>query len=168
MPNKFLSKGFGLLEIIISVALISGSLFALASVAQLALRATNESFFGAKASFLAEEGLESARFVRDNGWTANITPLARGANYYPVFSSGQWLMSTTSPGLTDNIFDRRIIFEDVYRRASDDNIVPQDSPDNKYLDVNTVKVRSLVLWPKVGEATSSVELITYLTNLFGD
>lgn len=168
MPNKFSNKGFGLLEIIISVALISGSLFALASVAQLALRATNESFFGSKASFLAEEGLEAARFTRDNGWIANVVPLARQANYYPVFASGEWLMSTSSPGLVDNIFDRRITWEDVYRRASDDNIVPPDSPETKYLDSNTVKVRALVSWPKVGEATSSVELITYLTNLFGD
>lgn len=168
MQNKLSENGFGLLEIIISAALISGSLFALASVARLTLRATGESFLGAKASFLSEEALESARFVRDNGWTANITPLADGVYYYPVFSAGEWVMATTSPGLVDGTFDRRVIFEDVYRRTSDDNIVPSDSPDSKYLDSNTVKVRALVSWPVVGGATSSVELITFLTNLFGD
>ena len=169
MLNKVSNQGFGLLEIIISAALISASLFSLAYMTKTALRATTESFFNAKASYLAEEALEAARFIRDKGWSANIDPLISGSVYYPVFSAGGWAASSTSPGPIDGIFERQMVFEDVYRSIADDSIVPSDSAEPKYLDTGIVKVTADILWIKGSSAaTSSVELITYIANIFGD
>ncbi|MEK7567223.1 MAG: hypothetical protein AAB527_03775 [Patescibacteria group bacterium] len=169
MSNKFLNQGFGLLEIIISAALISSSLFSLAYMTKVALRATTESFLNAKASYLAEEALEAARFIRDKGWSANIDPLISGSVYYPVFLAGGWVASTTSPALIDGIFGRQMVFEDVYRSIANSNIVPADSGEPKVLDPDTIKVTAAVSRLKgSGTASSSVELITYITNLFKD
>ena len=70
--------------------------------------------------------------------------------------------------MTDGLFERRVIFSEVWRKTADDNIVASTSPDNKYLDQNTLEVSIFVSWPKTGGVTSSVELVNYLTNLFED
>lgn len=169
MRNKNLNRGFGLVEIVIASALISGSLFALAAITRLALRASGENVSSLKGAYLAEEALEAARSIRDDGWTANITPVFLDQIYYPIFSAPKWSLSSTTPGLIDGIYGRQIIFEEVYRRTSDDNIVPADSPENKYLDSGTLKVRISVSWPKAAQnATSSIELINYISNIFLD
>ena len=163
------NKGFGLIEIVVSTALIASSLFALAAIARTALRASGEGLSATKGSYLAEEALEAVRSIRDDGWTANISPLVLGETYYPEFSSSKWELFTTSPGLIDGAFERNVVFEEVFRRTSDDNIVPADSPDDKELDEDTLKITASVSWPRAGsDATSSVELINYLTNLFED
>ena len=168
MLNKNTKSGFGLIEIVVATALISSSLFALSAISQLALRASDGSLMAIKGSYLAEEAFEAARSVRDDGWTANISVLVLEQPYYPVFSSSKWSLSPTSPGMTDGLFERRVIFSEVWRKTADDNIVASTSPDNKYLDQNTLEVSIFVSWPKTGGVTSSVELVNYLTNLFED
>jgi len=169
MSNKSSNFGFGLLEIVVSTALISASLFSLAYMSKIALRATTESFLNVKASFLAEEALEAVRFVRDKGWSANIDPVIAGDAYYVLFSAGGWSIATSSQGLVDGIFERAVFFENVYRSIEDDSIVPEESEEPKVLDPDTVKVAAVVSRLKGFEAaTSSVEFTTYMTNLFED
>lgn len=169
MWNKNLNRGFGLTEIVIASALISGSLFALAAMSQLALRVSGENILSLKGVYLAEEALEAARSIRDDGWTTNVVPIILGQTYYPVFSASKWSISATNPGPLDGTHERKIIFEEVWRRVSDDNMVPADSPENKYLDPGTLKLRIIVSWPKPAKnATSSVELINYISNIFLD
>ncbi len=157
------------MEIVISTAIISASLFSLVYMTKIALRASTESFLNAKASFLGEEALEAARFVRDQGWSANIDPLISGDAYYPVFSASGWTMVTTGPALIDGIFEREIFFEDVYRSTEDDSIVPFDSAEPKVLDPDTIKATAVISRLKgPTAATSSVALTTYITNLFQD
>lgn len=168
MRNKNFKTGFGLIEIVVATALISGSLFALALISQIATRASSEGISGLKGTYLAEEAMEAVRSIRDDGWTVNIKPLFLDEIYYPSFSFSKWSLSTTSPGLIDG-YDRQVIFEEVWRRSADDNIIPAESVEDKYIDPDTLKLRITVSWPKAGQdATSSVQLINYLANVFLD
>lgn len=137
-------RGFGLLEIIIAVAIISGSLFALADVSTLAVRITETALAEQQAIFLAEEGIENARLARDTSWAK--------------------LLSSSGMG-TINTFTRAVTLEDVYRRNSDDDIIPASSSDQKTLDPNTKKVTVTVSW-QTQKGTANTTLSAYLTNLF--
>ena len=141
--NKF-PNGFGLLEIIVAVAIISGSLFALAEVSTLAVRITQAALVGQQAIFLAEEGLENARFARDSSWATLLA------------SSGVEIIDT---------FTRATALENVYRRDADDDIIPANSSDPKTLDPNTKKVTVTISW-EGRKGTASTSLAAYLTNLF--
>lgn len=138
-------NGFGLLEIIIAVAIVSGSLFALAEVSALAVRITQVALAEQQANFLAEEGTENARFARDTSWTT--------------------LLASSGTETIDS-FTRTTTLENVYRRNSDDDIVPAGSSDPKTLDPNTKKVNVTVSWQD-RKGTASTSLSAYLTNLFG-
>lgn len=141
--TKF-SNGFGLLEIIIAVAIISGSLFALAEVSTLAVRLTQAALAGQQALFLAEEGVENARFARDTSWAT-------------------FLASSNTE--TIDGFTRVMALEDVYRRNSDDDIVPASSSDPKTFDPNTKKAIVTVSW-QTQKGAANKTLSAYLTNLF--
>lgn len=136
--------GFGLLEIVIAVAIISGSLFALAEVSTLAVRITQGALAEQQAIFLVEEGIENARLARDTSWATLLA------------SSG----TETIDGFT-----RVMALEDVYRRNSDDDIVPANSSDPKKLDPNTKKVTATVSW-QTQKGAANRTLSAYLTNLF--
>lgn len=137
-------RGFGLLEIIIAVAIVSGSLFALAEVSALAVRLTQTALAEHQALFLAEEGVENARLARDTGWSD--------------------LLSSAGTETID-AFTRATVLEDVYRRDADDDIAPAGSSDPKTLDPNTKKIMVTVSW-EGRKGTINTILSAYLTNLF--
>lgn len=140
--------GFGLIEIVVAVAIISISFFALAGVSQIALRVVHKSTEETRANFLLEEGIEIVRLLRDETWTGNIDSLSVSTVYYPVYNTGlnEWQLSTTNPGAIDGIFTRTISFANVYRRDSDDDIVDPASPDPKTVDGGTREVTITVSW----------------------
>ena len=140
----YAQRGFGLLEIIIAMAIISGSLFALAEVSALAVRLTETAFREQQALFLAEESIENARLTRDTNWTT--------------------FLASAGTETIDN-FTRTTTLEDVWRRNSDDDIVPASSPDPKTIDPNTKKVLVTISWED-RRGTMSTSLSAYLTNLF--
>ncbi len=105
------------------------------------------------------------RILRDRGWTENIAPPLSGTPYYPVFSIN-WKLVVDDPGPVDGVFTRTIIFGDVYRRNSDDDIVDVSSPDEKTLDPNIKKATVTVTW-KAADGTDRQETMsTYFANIF--
>lgn len=143
-PRNDNKNGFGLLEIIIAVAIITGSLVALAEVSALAVRLTQTALVEHQAIFLVEEGAENARLKRDTDWAT--------------------LLASAGTETIDNM-TRATLIEDVYRRDSDDDIVPASSPDPKTLDPDTKKIMVTVSW-EGREGTMNTSLSAYLTNLF--
>ncbi|MBI3075183.1 MAG: type II secretion system protein [Parcubacteria group bacterium] len=167
IPNS--NVGFGLIEILIATAIIGVALTTLSGVVQSAFRVTDDDVLRVQAGFLAEEGLEVARLVRDSGWEENIASRARDVPQYPVFDSvaGAWTIEETNPGPIDGVFFRSLVFENVYRRDGDDDIVPFSDPSSKTLDTGTVGVVSRVSWAgRTGD--SVVEEKTYFADLFGN
>lgn len=151
-------RGFGLVEIIIAVAIVSISLFALSNASNLAFTLIDESTRETRASFLLEEGVEAVRILRDSGWSANIAPLTSGTGYYPIFATN-WTLASTDPGPIDGIFTRTITLENVLRDGNDD-IAPTGTPD-----LDTKKVTVSVSWNGPRGNTKTRSIATYITNL---
>lgn len=151
--------GFGILEFLIAAAIISGSLIALAGASQIAFRVVNDGVNRYDASLIAEEGLEVVRLLRDESWSENIDPALYDIAYFPTFnaSSTTWMLASDDPGLIDNRFKRIVVFDEVYRRDIDDDIIDEESADQKTLDTGTRKVTSRVLWESTGEIAFSFE-----------
>ena len=115
----------------------------------------------AKAVFLAEEGMEAVRFIRDGGWTSNINALTPGTTYYLEFDGLIW-KSTITPEVVDGVFSRSFVLDDAYRLTAGSDLVPSTSGSSKAIDPETIQVTVEVSW---GE-NSVIEMTTYLTNLF--
>lgn len=164
--KRNLQKGFGIIEILVATTVITISLVSLMNVIRVSTSVSSESFRKIKAEFLAEEGIEVVKILRDDSWASNISTLTSGTTYYPVFNiaSSTWSLSTSSPGVIDNIYDREIIFSDVYRRDSDDDIIDESSSDAKTLDIGTKKITSRVSWGDLKQ----LEFVTYIADIFGE
>lgn len=111
-----------------------------------------------EAQYLAEEGIEIARFLRDSSWSASITPLTLGEGYYLDFNGSVW-RTTSTPTLVGGVFERKITFSAGYRDGNN------DIAESGTFDDNLRKVTVAVAWPVRG-GTSTLNLVTYLTNLF--
>lgn len=153
-------SGFGLVEIIIGLAIILISLFSLMAVLEISFQLINKSSNNIKASFLLEEGIEAVKILRDSGWTANIVSLDVGTVYYLNFSGSTW-QSTAENTYIDGVFERSFMFEDVFRDANDDIAA------GGVLDPDTKKVSVSVSW-REKSSTTTQSVIIYLTNLFSN
>lgn len=150
------------MEIIIGTTIISLSLVGLITSFNLFVRTGLANTQKVQAVYILEESIEAFRYIRDDGWTANISTLSKNVSYNLAFDGSNWEATTTS-ALIDNVFDRTITIVDVYRRDSDDDIIASTSPDSKTLDPNTVQVTASVSWDG-----DEVNATTYFTNIFND
>lgn len=162
-----IKRGYSLIEIVISVAILA-AFFSGAIVANyFELKIVNEGVRRGRAAYLAEEGLEAARIVRDMSWSNNIAPLVSGTTYYPTFSIN-WKIISSDPGPIEGTYRRTVVFDDVYRKNNDDDIVDVSSLDPKYLDSSTKKITVAVSWTS-SDGSAKVETIsTYLADLFSN
>ena len=152
--------GFGVLEILIASAVVSTAFISLFFVFVLSQRAVLGASEKVRANFIAEEGLEVMRHLRDKSWSANLAPLAPGTLYYLSFDAGSSAWSTTisSPGLIDGVFERTVRVAAVMRDGADDIV---DS--GGIVDPDTLKIIVTTTWEG-----RSVGAETYLTNLFAN
>lgn len=146
-------NGFGVIEIVIAVAIVTGSLLAFLQTESLAIRLLRSEKENLEAAFLAQESLEAARAVRDESWTNNIAPLSNGPLYYPVIESGKWKLVSVDPGPVNSKYTRYIFFEEV-RRDAQDRISASGT-----VDLGTKKITSRVSW-----AGEQKEVVAYITN----
>jgi len=154
------NRGFGLVEVVVAAGVLS--------IVGLAFLASYSSFVKAslatlrvsQAAFLAEEGLEAVRFIRDGGWSSKITPLTTGSFYYFAWQTGVGWTSTTTAG-TIGIFSRTFKLDSVYRDGNND-IAPSG-----VLDANARKVTVRVSYLEPA-GTTAKEISSYLTNLFAN
>lgn len=159
-----MKRGFGILEIVIASAVVGVSIFSLSAAAVLSNRLQIQSIEKIRANFLAEEGVEAMRFLRDKSWDVNLANLSSGANYYLGFSTTTsiWSIGATPSTHIDSIFERKISVESVYRDLND-NIVSFGGAE----DINSKKINVVVSWSERG-ATSTVQLSTYLSDIFNN
>lgn len=156
--NGGLSKGFGLIEIIVGSTILTVSLIATSSYFQKSLQLNQDSGKTVQASFLLEEGIEVVKFFRDTSWQ-NISGLTAGASYYLRFDGTKWA-TTSSNVFVDNVFERKLVINNVSRGAGDD-IVSSGGTN----DANTKKATISVSWlGRSGTTTKSIS--TYIANIF--
>jgi len=132
------TEGQSLLELIIAIGIfvvvVSGLIFFVLD-SYISGRLASEM---TKANFLAEEGLEAARSIRDNSW-ADLTFGDHGL----IISEGKWQFSGQSETI-DGKFARVIAIKEI--------------------DSDRKKIISKVSWQFTEARPKEVKLITYLTN----
>lgn len=156
-------NGFGMVEIVVAIAVIVTSLFSAATVAKFSFQRIQENSKEIRATFLAQEGIEMTRAMRDVSWKGLIAPLPIDVLHYPFFD-GHWRLYATNPGSLEGVFSRTITFSDVYRRTSDDDIVDASFIGPKSLDPDARLVTVHVIWGSRTGASTTIR--TYVTNLF--
>lgn len=138
------TRGAGLIEVVVGTAIIAVSIVGILAALNLFVRAGLGTTADVQATFIAEEGLEVMRGLRDGAWS-NIDSLASGTAYHLARVGGAWEATTTAQTV-DEKFTRTVTIDDVYRRDSDDDIVPATSTDPNTLDPDTKKVTVSVSW----------------------
>lgn len=153
-------RGVGLVEAIVVISIASVAFAALLSSAVFFLRGGLSSADRAQALYLLEEGVEAVRFLRDQGYSIHITPLIGSGTLYLTPTTGGFEATSTS-ALELGQYTRSFTLTRVYRRVSDNDIVPSTSSDPKAIDPDTALLSVTVSW-----AESSIDTQTYVTNLY--
>lgn len=158
MIKKF-KKGLGLIELMITVSIISVAMFAFAQAAIVFLRAANISSQPQIAAQLAQEGIEAVRSLRNESWSTNIASLTVDTKYYPIINSSSWQLDTVDPGPLQGKFTRFVKFSSVQRDFNDDIVSSGGT-----VDADTLQVKVTIQWTDEREQVRNFDLITYLTN----
>lgn len=154
------NRGFLLVEALIGTSIISIIIVAVMLAFSGGLKLSNRNGLATRAGFLAGEGIEVARLIRDKGWDAYLGSWPDGTAYRLVFNGGTW-STTTSNTFIDGYFDRTVTAYNVFRDANND-IASSGSADP-----DTKRIVTTVGW-RNGEATTTISIQAYLTNLFDD
>ncbi|MCA9363811.1 hypothetical protein KC727_01170 [Candidatus Kaiserbacteria bacterium] len=108
-----------------------------------------------QALYLAEEGLEMVKFIRDVEWDT-IAGLTDGATYYLSVSGVSVVVSGTPE--TIGIFSRSFVVEPVERNADDDIVASgTDDDDSKYVTVT-------VSWGSPAQSLSFTTIVADINN----
>lgn len=158
--TKNTTGGLSLIEAMVAIAILVAVFLAIGEYFETSLQAANESLSATQAGYLAEEGVEAVKLMREESWDENIAPLSISTPYFLHFDGGMW-KATTTPQSTPEGFQRTFVLEGVYRDSSDD-IAPSGT-----LDPGTRKTTVTVSWQS-GSSTRSRELTSYITNLYED
>ena len=162
-PPYLRTKGISLVEIVVASAIVVAISLAAISAVRLYAKFGFSNLKKVQAVYLAEEGLEVMRHLRDQSWAGNIAGLSAGAPYYLRLSGGVWQIIATEELIGE--FRRTVVMENVYRRNSDKNIVAQSSPEPKTLDAGTKKAVISVYFSGSG---SPLGLQGYIANLWNN
>ena len=151
------SQGFGIIEILVGIAIISLSLGALAGLGNLALKISLQVKKNVVAVNLASEAIEVAKAAKQETWS-NISGLTVDTAYHPIKTGSPLKWSFVSGAENISGFSRQIIINNIYRDTDDDIVATGGT-----LDANTKKITAIVAWSDNGQNYQSV-LVSYLTN----
>ncbi len=149
--------GFSMVEVVIAVSIAVLFFLAIYEVILFSNKIMANGLRKIEAGYLAQEGIEAARLMRDNGWTDNIATLNNNTDYYLELVGGQWTLTVTPQELINGIFSRRINLYAV-NRDGDDNIAAAGT-----IDTNTRRVLVNVSWEERGKQYS-IPVEAYITN----
>ncbi|MCK4454301.1 prepilin-type N-terminal cleavage/methylation domain-containing protein [Candidatus Parcubacteria bacterium] len=163
-------KGFSAAELIIAIFVLTIASAGFYQIAVLSLNISKENKNEMKAAYLAKEGIEAIRNIRDQvAWIdaadgkTGIGELDLDLNdtHYPIISANSWELTFIDPGLIDNRFSRKIVFEKLSRDPDTGDI--EDVYNSVNDDENSRKITTIVSWQENGK-DKEVTLISYLTN----
>ena len=159
---KFIFKqGIGLVEMIVGLSvfvfivlsfIISFNYFIKNSI--LGIKTT-------QAHFLAREGLEAIKSMRNNSWATNINQFISSQEYYLYFNGNRW-ESTTTPVMIDNFFKRKFITENVYRDTNG------DISTSGTLDSGSKKITVFISYTTNNNVVETESMSTIITDIFGN
>jgi hypothetical protein len=153
-------KGIGLIEVVIGAAIITGLISAVVTATNIFLVSSSSQVSKVKAAYLAEEGIEAVKSIRDYSWTSRIAPLTVGSSYYLSLSTSSpytWGVTTT-PQYIDGML-RTVVLANAYRDANSDLVASGTN------DTQSRLLTVTIAWP-TRTGTTTYSLSTYITNLF--
>lgn len=158
--KNFISKngqtGFGLIEIVIALAIVTVSFISILTFFLFERSSTFKAQYNAEAVSLTEQAMEAVRKLRDESWTNNIATLTNGTTYYPKLqNNNRWILSTTNPN-TASFYTTKVVISAVNRDGNSNISVSGTN------DPNTRKLVATTSWKNSG--SQSVVLTTYITN----
>lgn len=156
------NRGLSLIEVLVASSILIIFFMALVGIYNTYLKISRTNIYSIKAGYLAEEGMEAIKSLRDISWNNNIAPLSVNSNLYLEWSGGRWV-STSTNVFIDGTFERKINISEVNRDPSNGNIVTTGG----VLDSGTRLVTVTVSWP-YKNSTSTRVLSTYISNLYRD
>jgi len=158
--DKKTRGGFGIIEAVVGIAVISVMIFGAASVIKTAMVAERGAAQNIKSAYLLEEGMEAVKLLRDESWASNIAPLLSGADNYLEFNGTKWL-ATSSNIYIDAVFERKFRADNVLRDIND------DISSSGALDQDTKKITVFVSY-RNKSATTTKQISAYITNIFNN
>jgi hypothetical protein len=141
--NITTKDGVSILEIIVAVAVLATIMVASSLAVIQFVEARANLVSDTKTLYLAEEGYELLRTVRDNDWTT-LSGLTTGSTYYFLIT-GTTVSVTTTPELVDGSHERSFVLQ-VVERDGDDDIVPTGT-SGATLDTNVLEATVTVTGP---------------------
>ncbi|MBI1975533.1 MAG: hypothetical protein HYS59_00850 [Candidatus Vogelbacteria bacterium] len=151
-------QGFGLIEIVVGVGIVSSVVFGIMTAGNILARASKENVRFVQAGFLLEEGMELVRAARDDGWDANIAAQPLGTPRYLAVAGGTVTLGATPETVLGN-GERSVTFSSVYRDGND------SIAETGTLDSQVRRVTITVGW-QAGQTSLSRSAVGYISNLF--
>lgn len=151
------TKGVTVVEVMISLFIFSLVLVFVFQTFTLFFQAQERALLHTKALFLAEEGIEILKYIRDDDW-ADIDGRTVGTRYYLSVATSS-VAITTTPEVIEGRFTRSFILRAGYRSVTND-LVPSGT-SGASIDGDTYVVESYVTW----DTDQEVELQALLTNI---
>jgi competence protein ComGC len=151
-------RGVTAVEMLVGVSIAALILIAASTTISTFANTAHNIVTKTQALYLTEDGLELVRFVRDNDW-ADINSLTEGDTYYIDVDASSVEVGSTPETVGE--FTRSVVFENVYRHSSTDDVVASTSPSSVE-DTNSKYVTVTVSW---GSPVESVSLPSILADI---
>ncbi len=160
MRNRNLQKGIGLVEIVVAVFILTIVLSVLITVNNLYIKSSSSNIKSSKAAYLASEGIEAIKTIRDSGWV-NISAISTSTNHYLYFDNltSRWT-ATNTVEIIPNDFFRRFVTTDVYRDSQG------DISSLGTFDPYTKKIEVYISWENTLGQGIEKKITTYVSNIF--
>jgi len=123
-----MKRGFSILEIVISAAVITFTVATVMGVLDVYVNISLNNSKKTQAAILTEEAGEAMQIFRDLGWATKITPLTNGTAYHLIWNGSSY-EATTTPTLIHDKFYRTIKLSAVARNSSDDIVTSGGTTD---------------------------------------
>lgn len=116
--RRFKTSGVTLVEVLVGISIVVMMLVAIGLAVNNYVAARTALLSDTKAAYLAEEGYEIVRALRDNNW-ATMSGLTTGTTYYLSVATST-IAVTNTPEVIDGEYLRSFVVYDAYRNGSDD------------------------------------------------
>ena len=151
-----LQRGITLIEVAVSITIITAILVVVGFSVNAYVEARSQLLVNAKALYLAEEGYEIIRALRDDDWST-FGGLANGTTHFLSVATSTIGMGV-GPEEIDSEFFRSFVLGAVYRNSNDD--VVDSTTSGAVVDPNTRLVTVSVAGP-----TGTTSLQAVLANI---
>lgn len=157
MRKYSLQSGVSLIEAILGIAIITVMVIAIGFSIDTYMNARAELLTNTKAMYLAEEGYEIARALRNEDWNLIDSLVANDVYYFAVATST--LAITATPEVIDTNFVRSFVVRELYRDTNDD--ITASTTSGAVVDPDAREIEVYVSGP-----TGTTSLQAILTNMF--